>query len=329
MSAKKTILAFGETLWDVFPTGAKLGGAPLNFAYRMNSLGDRGIVVSRLGRDDLGTQAYDAMSSLGLDTAHVQWDEEHPTGTVPVVVDEKGNPDFTIIPDVAYDYMEVTDALLALAREADCICFGTLAQRTEPTRRTLEQALGVSEDSLKLLDVNLRKDCYSTGTVTGSLERSDVLKLNEDEAAYLSDLFDLGEVGARSGSAAAALPSPAIPGFASAMIERWSLSHCLVTLGERGAFASSAGGEAAYVPGYKVDTVDTCGSGDAFTAGFIHRLVRGGSLAECCDLGNALGAMVARQEGGTESVTPDEIKEFMASSRERVPEPALEPYRRA
>ncbi|MHC4201078.1 MAG: PfkB family carbohydrate kinase, partial [Planctomycetota bacterium] len=217
MSAKKTILAFGETLWDVFPTGAKLGGAPLNFAYRMNSLGDRGIVVSRLGRDDLGTQAYDAMSSLGLDTAHVQWDEEHPTGTVPVVVDEKGNPDFTIIPDVAYDYMEVTDALLALAREADCICFGTLAQRTEPTRRTLEQALGVSEDSLKLLDVNLRKDCYSTGTVTGSLERSDVLKLNEDEAAYLSDLFDLGEVGARSGSAAAALPSPAIPGFASAM----------------------------------------------------------------------------------------------------------------
>lgn len=315
MSAKRTILAFGETLWDVFPTGAKLGGAPFNFAYRMNSLGDRGIIVSRLGRDDLGRQAYDAMVSLGLDTAHVQWDEEHPTGTVPVVVDEKGNPDFTIIQDVAYDYMEVTDALLEVAREADCICFGTLAQRTEPTRRTLEQALASSGQSLKLLDVNLRKDCYTTGTVTSSLERADVLKLNEDEAAYLSDLFDLGDV--------------AIPDFARAMIERWSLSHCLVTLGERGAFASSAGGEAAYVPGYRVDTVDTCGSGDAFTAGFIHRLVRGGSLAECCDLGNALGAMVARQEGGTESVTPAEIKEFMASSRERVPEPALESYRQA
>ena len=267
------------------------------------------------------------MVALGLDTAHVQWDEEHPTGTVPVVVDEKGNPDFTIIQDVAYDYMEVTDALLDVAREADCICFGTLAQRTEPTRRTLEQALRVASGSsneaarrgeasgegLKLLDVNLRKDCYSTGTVTKSLERADVLKLNEDEAAYLSDLFDLGDV--------------AIPEFARAMIEKWSLSHCLVTLGERGAFASSAGGEAAYVPGYRVDTVDTCGSGDAFTAGFIHRLVRGGSLAECCDLGNALGAMVARQEGGTESVTPAEIKEFMASGRERVPQPALESYR--
>jgi len=315
VGAKKTILAFGETLWDVFPTGAKLGGAPFNFAYRMNSLGDRGIIVSRLGKDDLGRQAYDAMSSLGLDTAHVQWDEEHPTGTVPVVVDEKGNPDFTIIKDVAYDYMEVTDALLEVAREADCICFGTLAQRTEPTRRTLEQTLQAPGQSLKLLDVNLRKDCYSTGTVTKSLERADVLKLNEDEAAYLSDLFDLGDV--------------AIPDFARAMIERWSLSHCLVTLGERGAFASSAGGEAAYAPGYKVDTVDTCGSGDAFTAGFIHRLVRGGSLGECCDLGNALGAMVARQAGGTESVAPAEIKEFMASGRERVPEPALESYHRA
>jgi fructokinase len=329
MSEKKTILAFGETLWDVFPTGAKLGGAPLNFAYRMNSLGDRGVIVSRLGRDDLGKQAYDAMVSLGLDTTHVQWDEEHPTGTVPVVVDEKGNPDFTIIKDVAYDYMEVTDALLDVAREADCICFGTLAQRTEPTRRTLEQALGASGESLKLLDVNLRKDCYSTATVTKSLERADVLKLNEDEAAYLSDLFDLGDVAGASGTAGTALPCPEIPDFARAMIERWSLSHCLVTLGERGAFASSAGGEAAYVPGYRVDTVDTCGSGDAFTAGFIHRLVRGGSLAECCDLGNALGAMVARQEGGTESVTPAEIREFMAAERERVPEPGLESYHRA
>ena len=68
--------------------GAKLGGAPFNFAYRANTLGDRGVIVSRLGRDDLGRRAYDAMVALGLDTAHVQWDEEHPTGTVPVVVDE-------------------------------------------------------------------------------------------------------------------------------------------------------------------------------------------------------------------------------------------------
>ena len=37
-----TVVAYGEALWDLLPSGpAVLGGAPLNFAYRINSLAFR------------------------------------------------------------------------------------------------------------------------------------------------------------------------------------------------------------------------------------------------------------------------------------------------
>ncbi len=310
MPTMRTILAFGETLWDLFPTGAKLGGAPFNFVYRADSLGDRGLIATRLGTDSLGDRALAEIESLGLDTTHVQRDGARPTGTVPVTVDDRGNPDFVITPDVAYDYVEATGSLLEAAARADCVCFGTLVQRTPVSRESLRRTLDAAEGALKLLDINLRKDCYSEETIAASLERADVLKLNDDEARELAGGFGLGEVSVRE--------------FAVAAVGRWSLSHCVVTMGELGALCAAAGGETAYVPGYRADLVDTCGSGDAFTAGFIHRLLGGRPLEECCELGCALGAMVASQEGATGKLAPNEIKAFMASGRERISAPSLE-----
>ncbi|MHC5056651.1 MAG: PfkB family carbohydrate kinase [Planctomycetota bacterium] len=305
----KTILAFGETLWDVFPAGAKLGGAPLNFVYRADSLGDRGLIATRIGTDDLGDRAFADIQGLGLDTSHVQRDAARPTGTVPVTVDEAGNPDFTILPDVAYDYIEATEAMLAAAGGADCVCFGTLVQRAPVSRASLGKVLGAAKGAMKLLDMNLRRDCYTEETVAASLERADVLKLNDDEARELAGMLGLGRI--------------SIQEFAARACERWSLSHCVVTLGERGAFAAASGGEAAYAPGYRVEVADTCGSGDAFTAGFIHSLLEGRPLGECCEVGSALGAMVASQDGGTGAVAPEEVEAFMASGPERVRDEAL------
>ena len=306
---QKTIVAYGETLWDLLPTGAVLGGAPFNFAYRVNSLGDRGLIVSRLGRDQLGEKAQDRVVALGMDTRYIQWDDQLPTGTVQVSLDESNNPDFYIVPGVAYDNIETSDELLRAAAAADCFCFGTLIQRTPRARQTLEDLLHASPQSLKLLDINLRKECYTRETVVLSLHAADILKLNEEEAWQLMEMF---EMSARD-----------IPSFSKEAMERWSLSYCLVTLGERGAFVASKEDEAVYAPGYKVGVVDTCGSGDAFTAGFIHQLLRGRALAECCDMGNAMGAMVASQKGATTPLSSADITLFMEASHSRSCEPSL------
>ena len=309
---KNTIVAFGEILWDILPTGTKLGGAPFNFAYRVNSLGDSGVIVSRLGHDELGEQAWDQVISLGMDTDFIQWDESSPTGTVQITLDENSNPDYFIVPGVAYDNVEVTDPLLALASNADCLCFGTLVQRTPTARRTLLRLVNSADHALKLLDINLRKNCHSTDTITWSLDKADVLKLNDEEAHYLATLFGM--------------PCSSIPSFTEEIIRKFSLTCCVVTLGERGAFAASADNQKTYAPGYKVEVIDPCGSGDAFAAGFIHRFLRGRRLKECCDLGNAMGAMVAAQPGATMPITTPEIERFMQSDSARISESPLERF---
>ena len=309
MAVRRTIVAFGETLWDLLPSGPVLGGAPCNFAYRVNSLGDRGVIVTRLGRDDLGRRAFGRLRELGMETGFVQWDERHPTGTVPVKVGPDGTPDFTILPDVAYDYIEETESLQALLAEADGVCFGTLVQRAPVSRRTLDRVLDGAGKAVKLLDVNLRKDCFSRETIEGSLGRADILKLNDQEARHLAGLFGL--------------PAGSLPGIAEALLGRGRLSHVLVTLGAKGALAVSSKGWRIYEPGYEVKVVDTCGSGDAFTAGFFHRLLGGSSLEEACRLGNVLGAMVASQAGATVPVSRGEIEAFERSGRRRVVDSSL------
>jgi fructokinase len=309
---KKTILSFGEMLWDILPTETILGGAPCNFAYRVNSIGDRGIIVSRLGRDDLGKKAYECVSSLGLDTTYLQWDDNHSTGTVQVTFKDN-NPDFVIVPNVAYDYIEMTDSLREVASITDCLCFGTVSQRSLQNRQTLKQLLELAGNSLKLLDINLRKDCYTLDTVIYSLEKADILKLNEDELYQLADMLDIANRNALQ--------------LCEYMIKKWSIKYCVVTLGEKGAFALSDKNEKVYVPGYKINLVDSVGAGDAFTAGFAYCILRDLSLVEACRFGNVLGALVATKKGATSPITQDEIELlFKCEGAERVYDRSFEQY---
>lgn len=304
---KKTILSFGEILWDLLPDHTALGGAPFNFVYRVNSLGDTGLMVSRLGKDNLGRQAIDKVSSLGMDTGFLQIDDHLPTGTVKVSFDKNNNPDYLIVPDVAYDEIELTEPLLEAAKNADCLCFGTLVQRSPKTRKTLEQIIDAGQKCIKLLDINLRKNCYSPQTVSSSLEKADILKLNAHEILEVSQMVGISN-------------NP-VPQLCTDIIKKYHLNYCVVTLDNKGAFAVSNLGQKVYVPGYKVNLIDSLGAGDAFTAGFIHSLVRDRTLTDACELGNILGAIVCTQKSGTVPISWQDIEEFRNKNTERVCDP--------
>jgi len=299
-----TIVAFGEALWDLLPTGPVLGGAPLNFAYRVNSLGHRSIIVSRLGKDDLGEKAREQIVTLGMDDTCLQWDDAYPTGTVEVYFDEDKNPDYTIIENVAYDYIESSANLENIVKSADCLCFGTLAQRNTVSRQTLLSLLSIFSGKFALLDINLRKNCYSDETLKSSLEQANVLKLNDEELTGMVNLLGL--------------QGDSTLDKAENLLKHAGLEYCVVTLGERGAFALSHRGDKIYSPGYQVSLVDPCGSGDGFAAGFIHALHHGESLKQACRLGNALGAMVAQQEGATQPISYREVMAFMDTNRPEI-----------
>jgi fructokinase len=264
-------------------------------------------MISRLGDDDLGREALAAMGAIGMDTRCIQRDARRPTGTVPVSLDAGGNPVFTIVPDVAYDFIEPLPEAGAAVSAADCFCFGTLAQRSPVSARTLAGLLEGFPGKLRLLDLNLRRDCWTPESVRSSIERADVLKLNDSEAETVASLYGLEGLPLR--------------GFPVALLGRTRLSHVVVTLGPHGAFAVSGSGEAVYEPAYAVDVVDTVGSGDAFTAAFAHGLLAGWPLACSVGFGNALGACVAGQRGATGPVASADVERLVRDDRRRELDP--------
>jgi fructokinase len=302
-----TVVSFGEVLWDLLPSGPVLGGAPFNFACRVTSLGDRGLMASRLGRDERGHEAFALMGGLGMDTSLIQWDESRPTGTVTVTLDAGGSADYHIIPDVSYDFIELTDALRAAVQSADCVCFGTLAQRRPVSHDTLAGMLGSFRGRLTLLDLNLRPDCWTAGSVRSSVSAAKVLKLNDGEMETVAGIYGLAAGSLRE--------------KAAALLGCTALEVVVVTLGEGGAFALSRAGDSVYVPAFSTRLVDTVGSGDAFTAGFIHGLLDGRDLHWCVRHGNALGALVAGQRGATQTLDPRAVQAMLSGGAVRPADP--------
>ena len=288
-----TIAAFGELLWDLLPTGAVLGGAPANFAVRLQSLGWPVELLTAVGRDELGEQAVAEIQRRGVAVSALQYAPK-PTGTVEVLLDEGGTPEFVIRTGAAYDCIALTPELKALAAQCQVLYFGTLAQRASVSRETLAVLLNEAKQAIKFLDLNLRAGCYSPETVRASVSQADVVKLNEQELLVAAKILGLE-------------PFP-LETFARGVIDRFTLRVCIVTLGAKGVFAADDQGHVAHVSGLKVKVADLVGAGDACAAGFVHGLLRGWSLAQCAEHGNLLGAATAAKAGGMPEITPEELK---------------------
>ena len=293
--APKTIVGFGGVLWDFLPAGKQLGGAPANFAFHANQLGHRGVVLSSVGTDELGTELVSRLEALGLSTEHIQRDPAHPTGGADVALDAEGRPVFTIHPDVAWDYIAWNGDLERLAGEADAVCFGTSSQRSPVSRRTLRRFLeACRSDALIVCDVNFRQDSYTPQIVRDSLDWAHVLKLNEDEIVIIAEMFDLGAAGERD--------------IAKELIERFDLQLVCVSRGAEGCLL--VGPDSSFeAGGIAVTVADTVGSGDAFMAAAIHHLLKGSSLSEMAKAANRLGAYVATQHGAMPAPPPEVLAE--------------------
>src|ERR1700686_4374161 len=186
------VIGVGEVLWDLLLTGPQLGGAPANFAYHAHALGSQAQVITRVGKDDYGREIIRRFHEMGLPETGVQVDETAPTGIAKVELSGDGLAHFTIQENVAWDHIAVTPEALAAAREADAICFGSLAQRCGPSRNTIQDLVAATlPGALRVFDINLRQQFYSRDVVEKSFQLANVLKLNDDELPRLADMFNL------------------------------------------------------------------------------------------------------------------------------------------
>jgi fructokinase len=294
------VVGIGELLWDLLPGGKQLGGAPSNFAYISSLLGNRAAVVSRVGNDELGREAISRVQSLGVATAYVQVDDRFPTGTVNVAVDAEGFPDFGIARDVAWDHIAWNDHLQQLAAKADVVCFGTLAQREEPSRSTIHQFLRSTREScLRIFDVNLRQNFYDVVSLRTGLALATVVKVNDEELPVV-----LQQCGLPTSSDEAA--------DAELLLQHFGMELVCVTRGQKGSLLLKKDGYSEH-PGFRVRIADTIGAGDAFTAALAHYYRLGQPLDAINAAANRVGSWVASLPGATPAALPEEIARLLGA----------------
>jgi fructokinase len=285
----RLVLGLGELLWDMLPEGPRLGGAPANFSVMAARLGNHALLLSRIGRDEPGRRALEALEPMPVDTSFVETDPAHETGRVTVSF-RAGQPEYTIHHPAAWDFMELTDEWLRLAERADALCFGSLAQRSPQSQQTIQtMAAQTSSKCIRVFDVNLRAPFYSGEVIQESLELATVMKMNDEEVPLVLRLLGLPQ---GEGPQADLLRD----GAERLLSEFPALNMVAITSGGEGSLLVTRH-EWDRHPGHPVKVADTVGAGDAFTAALTHYLLRGASLATLNEAGNRWGGWVASQSG--------------------------------
>jgi fructokinase len=296
------IVCVGELLWDALPAGLFLGGAPFNVASHLHALGNEGAFVSRVGDDVLGDEAVRRLRARGLSADFVQKDDALPTGFVRVDLTTTDDPDYDIVAPAAWDAITLPDALQQRTRDADALVFGSLAQRDDPSRRTIQRLAAAS--ACNVFDVNLRPPYVERAVVERSLALADVVKLNGDELAQLGTWFGLSNA-----------PETAM----ADLVDTFDCHTVCVTWGGEGASLWHEGVRTHH-PGHPVDVVDTVGAGDAFLSAFLSGLLDGRDGASLLDLANRLGAYVASHGGAFPPYEVDTLDDLRGLAPEAPPE---------
>ncbi|RMH39132.1 MAG: hypothetical protein D6689_17585 [Deltaproteobacteria bacterium] len=271
------VVCWGELLWDLLPDGPRLGGAPANAAYHAAVLGDRAILVSRVGRDPLGDAAIAALARAGVDVDCIQRDDL-PTGQVDVALDD-GEPRFAVRAPAAWDRIAVDAAVRRALARADAFVFGTLGRRTAAATAALWRALdALPAGCLRACDANLRPPFDDLTAARQCVARADVVKVDAAEAARL------GIVGPLPGKVVA--------------ITRGGATATLWANGRR---------HDAVPPRIDPSRGDRIGAGDAYTAALVHNLLRGRPPAAAHARAVAYAAHVAALPGGMPPMPPEAV----------------------
>ena len=281
---KKTIVGIGELLWDVLPEGMELGGAPANFVYHASQFGFNSYAVSAVGEDSLGESLYKKLGEKRLN----EYVETVPfdTGTVQIELDEKGIPYYHIKENVAWDNIRFTPKLKELAQKTSVVCFGSLAQRNIISRETINQFLDAMPDHVsvyKIFDVNLRQNFYTKEIICHSLDKCNVLKINNEELISIYKLLGYSDID--------------IENECWNILKKYNLKILILTCGSKGSYVFTSDHHFSYIKTPKVDVADTVGAGDSFTAAFISTLLQGKSVEEAHRLAVKVSAYVCTQKG--------------------------------
>jgi fructokinase len=280
MNKRYKVAGIGEVLWDQLPQGDELGGAPANVAFHAGQLGAESYILSAVGNDKLGNEIISRLTAKGINLLISR--VAKPTGTVKVTLDDKGVPDFIITKDVAWDHIELTQESSNLAKQLDAVCFGSLAQRNKVSHNAIMKFLNLlSENALKIFDINLRQSFYDEKLIYESLAISNVLKINDDELSTIATMY--GWKGDEEY-------------LCRKLLDTYELKLIAYTCGVNGSYLYSKDNKS-YLETPVVKVKNTIGAGDSFTAALMVSLLNGYKLSDCHKLAVDVSAFVCENNG--------------------------------
>jgi len=290
----KTIICFGEVLWDMLPAGKKLGGAPLNVSLRAQSLGNRAAMISSIGHDSIGEELTETMVAHGGSLEHIQVSERFATSEVLVSLDEHGTASYEIRMPCAWDDISLLERDMDVVKASDAFIYGSLVARSKESRETLFALL--KHARFRVFDVNLRPPHYTPERLIDLMKPADFVKFNDEE---------LYEICRHLG-----YTKESLEGCISFIAEQAGTDQLCVTLGADGAVLFYQN-TFYYNPGYKVRVADTVGAGDSFLASIISELLNGSEPQDSIDFACAVGSLVASKDGANPDLSRAEIQRMI------------------
>jgi fructokinase len=294
MEKERKVLGFGAVLWDDIPdesqcpdansvAGEKnIGGSVFNVVANLHKLGFEGYMLSAIGADTLGERTFQELTRLSIHSDFIKTVAE-PTCLIKVKFDSGGIPHYSSPGLVSWDMIRVSGEQVEQIKglKIDVFVFGTLEQRNPVSRTALQKVLADAHFDVVYLDLTLRGDFYSKELLDYSMRKSDIVKMNEEEALVVNELFDFHQRD--------------LSGLMRLIAKEFDNDIVCITLGRRGALIGDRS-TTIRKPAYKITVKDTVGSGDAFSAGLLYMLSRKASLDDACDFGNRMGALISSKK---------------------------------
>ena len=295
MKSKKSVVCFGEILWDNLPTGKKPGGAPMNVAYHLHKLGIDSQLISSIGDDQSGIELMDFLKEIGLKTDLVQIDQAHDTSEVQASVNPSNHEvTYEIISPVAWDFISWQPNFETLLKEAQAFVFGTLSARNIASRNTLYQML--EHSAYRVFDVNLRAPHYSPEVIEALLKKSNLVKLNSSELLLIAQWYNRACVKEAE--------------CVEVLFDRFNIEEVIITKGSHGATYYTSLFRYDY-PAYAVHVADTIGSGDSFLAAFLAMKLGDEPVEITLDYAVAMGAFITSQAGACPQYSKFDLERFI------------------
>lgn len=303
MTAVYDVVALGELLIDFTPAGKSAsgsalfecnpGGAPANVLACLAGLGKRTSFIGKVGDDQFGHYLHRVLNEQGISTEGLVLDREANTTLAFVHLGPDGDRSFSFHRKPGADTRLRSEELQESLFNARIFHFGSLSLTHEPARSATLEALRLAKDKNLLIsyDPNLRPPLWADlaeakAQILAVMDQVDVVKLSGEELEFLVD-------------------SKSIEQGSETLYQKYGLRMLLVTLGKDGCYYK-LGSLSGYVPGFRVNSIDATGAGDAFLGGILYQILErkknidswtAEEVIESVRFANAIGALVTTRKG--------------------------------